>query len=151
MACRFLPRLCPLAVRVCLRISLRGRSHLGAILKQKPSKNWRPSTGSEPEWQMKSVTDRCARVSLWVCGRCCTLQCRLRNKAPGALHRDDIISLGWCLPRLSQDRQALGCWYVPWDSACPWQCCCSPQLLIAECCHKYLLKWVMLAFILLQI
>lgn len=39
----------------------------------------------------------------------------LRDKALEVLRRDDIISLGWCLPFLSQDRDALLLRYTPRD------------------------------------
>lgn len=50
---------------------------------------------------MQNVTDRCVCVCARACG--CTLQCHQETKRWEVLGRDDIISLGWCLPRLPLD------------------------------------------------
>lgn len=66
---------------------------------------------SQPEWQMQNATDRCVCVCVFVCLR---LHSAVppRDKALEVLRRDDIISLGWCLPRLSQDQDALLLFYI---------------------------------------
>lgn len=79
------------------------------------------SLALEPEWQIGNVTDKCGirvHVCVFVCMCVCLCVCLrllsavpLRDKALEVLGGDDIISLGWCLPRLSQDWDAprLGC------------------------------------------
>lgn len=62
------------------------------------------SLALEPKWRIGNVTDECA-VRVCVCLRLLSAV-PLRDKALEVLRGDDIISLGWCLPCLSQDRDA---------------------------------------------
>lgn len=73
----------------------------------------------------QELSDKC-RMSqtgvreLWVSSRVCMCASLrrhsavpLRDKALGVYHRHDIISLGWCLPLVSKDKDALVCSYTP--------------------------------------
>lgn len=68
----------------------------------------------------------CLGLCVFMCLRLHSAE-SLRDKALEVLPRDDIISLGWCLPCLSQDRDALLLHNIPrdWTQHRFWHCTSS--------------------------
>ena len=97
-----------------------GFQHSGPSRRRFGFKNLRKSSShSVRTWVTNAECHRqvcvCVRVCACVCVCACGSAVPLRDKALGVLRRDDIISLGWCLPCLSQDRDALVLRCVPRD------------------------------------
>lgn len=142
LACRFC--VCPLAVRVFLRISLRGRSHLGAILKQKPSKRGSRRLGPSlnDKWKV-SRTGVCVCVWERACGHvadavlCSAAAKQSTGSAPQGWHHQSGMVSASSVSRSAASRLLI-CPVGLSTSVAP------PQLLIAACCQKCLLhvmKW----------